>query len=146
MKLARKYSDKVLVEEYLAGKEVTCAVLGNENPKALPVIEIHPLKGEFFDYDSKYSESGSEEIVPARISKSLTKKVQDLAIRVYRAIGARGFSRVDFILRNNKEPVVLEINTIPGLTPMSLVPKAAKAAGIPYSEFLDRIINLAVVK
>ncbi len=142
--LAFKYSDIAIIDEYLKGLEVTCAVIGNEKSLALPVIEIHPLKGEFFDYESKYTESGSEEIVPARISKSLTKKVQDLAVRVYNAIGARGFSRVDFILKDNKEPVVLEINTIPGLTPMSLVPKAAKAAGISYSDFLNRIINYAI--
>ncbi len=144
IKLARKYSDKVLVEEYLVGKEVTCAVLGNEDPKVLPVIEIVPLKGEFFDYESKYTESGAEEIVPARISKTLTKKVQDMAVKVYKAIGCRGFGRVDFILKDNQHPVVLEINTIPGLTPMSLLPKAAKAAGISYPRLLDRIIRYAI--
>jgi len=143
MKLARKYSDKVLVEEYLVGKEVTCAVLGNEDPKALPVIEIVPLKGEFFDYQSKYTESGAREIVPARISKALTKKVQEMAVKVYKAIGCRGFGRVDFILKDNRSPVVLEINTIPGLTPMSLLPKAAKEAGYSYPALLEAIIKYA---
>ena len=144
IKLARKYSDKVLVEEYLVGKEVTCAVLGNEDPRVLPVIEIVPLKGEFFDYESKYTESGAEEIVPARISKTLTKKVQDMAAKVYQAIGCRGFGRVDFILKDNKHPVVLEINTIPGLTPMSLLPKAAKEAGYSYPALLETIIKYAL--
>lgn len=144
IKLAKKYSNQVIIEEYLKGTEVTCAVLGNEKPIALPVIEIIPLKGEFFDYVSKYTESGSEEIVPARIPKRLTKKVQSLAIKVHQAIGARGFSRTDFILKNNKDPIILEINTIPGLTPMSLVPKAAKAAGISYSQLLDKIISYAL--
>lgn len=144
IKLARRYADKVLIEEYLRGKEVTCAVLGNEKSHALPVIEIVPLKGEFFDYESKYTESGAEEIVPARISKSLTKKIQKLAIKVYRAIGARGFARVDFILKDNRYPVVLEINTIPGLTPMSLLPKAAREAGYSYSTLLDKIIKYAL--
>jgi len=144
IKLARKYSDKVLIEEYLVGKEVTCAVLGNEDPKVLPVIEIVPLKGEFFDYESKYTESGAEEIVPARISKTLTKKVQDMAVKVYQAIGCRGFGRVDFILKDNKHPVVLEINTIPGLTPMSLLPKAAKEAGYSYPALLEAIIMYAL--
>ena len=144
IKLARKYSDKVLVEEYLVGKEVTCAVLGNEDPRVLPVIEIVPLKGEFFDYESKYTESGAEEIVPARISKTLTKKVQDMAAKVYQAIGCRGFGRVDFILKDNKHPVVLEINTIPGLTPMSLLPKAAKEAGYSYPALLEAIIKYAL--
>jgi len=144
VKLAKKYSGKIIIEEYLKGTEVTCAVLGNEKPIALPVIEIIPLKGKFFDYTSKYTESGSEEIVPARISKGLTKKVQNLAIKVYRTVGCRGFGRVDFILKDNKYPIVLEINTIPGLTPMSLVPKAAKAAGISYRSLLDKIIRYAI--
>lgn len=137
------YGNVVLVEEYIKGIEVTCPIVGNEEPVALPVIEIVP-KNEFFDYESKYTESGTQEIVPARISKTLTKKVQDISIKVYTEIGCRGFSRVDFILRNEKSPVVLEINTIPGLTPMSLVPKAAKAAGISYPELLDRIIHYAL--
>lgn len=144
IKLARRYADKVLIEEYLRGKELTCAVLGNEKPQAFPVIEIVPLKGEFFDYESKYMESGAQEIVPARISKSLTKKIQGLAVKVYRAVGARGFGRVDFILKDNKYPVVLEINTIPGLTPMSLLPKAAKEAGYSYPGLLTAIIKYAL--
>ena len=138
------YSEYALIDEYLEGLEVTCGVIGNDNPIALPLVEIHPLKGEFFDYISKYSESGAEEIVPARISKKLSKKIQEIAIKVYKAIGAVGFSRVDFILRDNKEPIVLEINTIPGLTPMSLLPKAAKAAGLSYARLLDKIIGYAV--
>jgi len=146
LRLARKYNKSVLVEEYLKGPELTCSLLGNDNPIALPVIEIVPLKGRFFDYESKYTESGSEEIIPARISKALTKKVQKIAIKAYKTIGCRGFGRVDFILKDGKEPVVLEINTIPGLTPMSLMPKAAKAAGISYSKLLDMIIGYAKEK
>lgn len=146
LKIAHRFSDKVLIEEYIVGKELTCAVLGNEKPFALPVIEIVPLKGKFFDYESKYTESGSQEIVPARISKTLTKRVQEIAVKVYKAIGCKGFGRVDFILKDNKEPVVLEINTIPGLTPMSLLPKAAKSAGITYPKLLDTIIEYATEK
>ena len=144
LKLAFEYSELALIDEYLQGLEITCGVIGNEKPIALPLVEIYPLKGEFFNYESKYTESGAEEIVPARISKKLTKKIQDIAIEVYKAIGCRGFSRVDFILRNNKYPVVLEINTIPGLTPMSLLPKAAKAKGISYPQLLDKIIKYAI--
>lgn len=143
---AFRYDDRILVDEYIEGLEVTCGIIGNDSPIALPVIEIYPLKGKFFDYESKYTESGSEEIVPARISKSLTKKIQDLSIQVYRAVGCKGFGRVDLILKDNKDPIILEINTIPGLTPMSLVPKAAKAAGISYSELLDKIISYALEK
>ncbi|MEK7497669.1 MAG: D-alanine--D-alanine ligase [Patescibacteria group bacterium] len=143
VKNAFKYDDIVLVDEYIKGIELTCAVLGNENPKVLPLVEIVPKKGEFFDYESKYTESGSEEIAPARISKKLTKEIQEIAIKVYKEIGCRGFGRVDFILKGTK-PYILEINTIPGLTPMSLFPKAAKAAGISYPKLLDKIIGLAL--
>lgn len=146
LKLAFKYSDTVLIDEYLNGLELTCAVIGNENPKPLPVIEIRPLKGEYFDYLSKYSENGAEETVPARISKVLTKKVQDLAVRVYKAIGCRGFARVDFMLNSKGAPVILEINTVPGLTPASLFPKAALAANMPYPLLLDTIIKYATQK
>jgi len=144
LKLAFKYSDKALVDQYIKGVEVTCGIIGNENPKALPVVEIVPRKGKFFDYESKYTESGADEIVPARISSRLTKKIQKIAIDVYKAIGARGFSRVDFMLKEDKYPIVLEINTIPGLTPMSLFPKAAKAVGISYSDLLDKIVSYAL--
>lgn len=145
LKLAHKYAELALVDEYLKGMELTCAVIGNNKPYALPVIEIVP-KNEFFDYESKYTESGAEEIVPARIPKAVAKKIQDIAVKVYKALRCRGFGRVDFILKKGKEPVVLEINTIPGLTPMSLLPKAAKAAGISYSALLDRVINYALEK
>lgn len=146
LNLALKYDDGVLVDEYIKGLEVTCTVLGNNKPIILPVIEIVPLKGEFFDYESKYTESGSNEIVPARISESLTRKVQEISLKVYKTLGCRGFARVDFILKNGRMPVVLEINTIPGLTEASLVPKAAKAAGMSYPDFLDRIIKYAIEK
>lgn len=139
---AFKYGSKLLVEEYLSGKEVSCGVLGNEEPMALPVIEILPKK-EFFDYEAKYDETMCEEIVPARITKRLTKKVQDLALRVFKAINCRGFGRVDMIISRN-QPFVLEINTIPGLTPVSLFPKEAAAAGISYHQLLDKLIELAL--
>lgn len=145
LKSAHKYSELAIVDEYLDGLELTCAVMGNKNPFALPVIEIHALKGDFFDYKSKYTDKGSEEIVPARISDELTKKVQDLAVKVYKIVGCKGYGRVDFILKGN-EPIVLEINTIPGLTPASLAPKAAKSFGLTYPAFIDKIIEYATEK
>jgi len=138
IKQAKKYSDEVLVEEYLGGREFTCGVLGDV---ALPVVEIKPKKA-FFDYEAKYKDGFSEEICPAQISESLTKKIQELAIEVFRAIKGRGYARVDFIVKDNK-PYILEINTLPGMTPNSLLPKEAKAAGIGYSELLDKMIELA---
>lgn len=144
IKLAFKYSDIVLVDEYIKGLEITCAILGNNDPIPLPLVEIIPLKEDYFDYDSKYTDGGAEEIAPARIPKKLTSQVQTVAIGIYKAIGCKGFSRVDFILKDNRWPVVLEINTIPGLTPMSLLPKAAEAGGISYDVLLDKIIKYAI--
>lgn len=141
VKNALRYSENVLIDKYIKGTELTCGILGNRDPEALPVVEIVP-KGEFFDYDSKYTESGTVEIVPARISKKIERKVKEAAKKVYKAVGASGFGRVDFILKDGKI-YVLEINTIPGLTPLSLLPKEAKAAGISYPKMLERIINYA---
>lgn len=143
---ALKYSQIALIDEYINGVELTCAVMGNKNPIPLPVIEIRALKGNFFNYESKYSDNGAQEIVPARISTELTEKVQNMAVKVYKAIGCRGVSRVDFMLKDDKYPIVLEINTSPGLTPASLLPKAAKAGGLSYSKLLDKIIEYAKEK
>lgn len=142
LKKSFDYSSKIIIEKYLPGTEVSCGVLGNKKPIALPVIEIIPKK-DFFDYEAKYDETKCEEIVPARISKKLTRQVQELAIRVFQAIDCRGFGRVDMII-SRKKPYVLEINTIPGLTPVSLFPKEAVAAGISYRGLLDKIIELAL--
>lgn len=144
IELAFEYSDKILVDEYIKGIELTCGVIGNDKPMALPVVEIVP-KNEFFDYESKYTESGADEIVPARISKSIETMIKNLSLKVYEAIGAMGFARVDFILRR-KKLYILEINTIPGLTLMSLLPKEAKSAGISYPKLLDMIIGYAIKK
>ena len=143
VKDALEFSPIALVDEYIEGTEVTCGILGNQQPYALPLVEIIPAN-EYFDYASKYEDTGTEEIVPARISPQITKKVEDISLRVYEVLGCKGFSRVDFILREGGEPVVLEINTIPGLTPMSLLPKAAEAAGISYAQLVDQIVQLAL--
>lgn len=141
LELAFSFDSKVIIEEYLKGTEVTCGILGNDNPVALPLAEIVP-KNEFFDYEAKYVSGKCDEIVPARISKKLTKNVQKTAVKVYKAIDCRGFGRVDMIICHGK-PYVLEINTIPGLTPNSLLPKEAAAAGISYPHLIGRIIELA---
>lgn len=140
---AFKFDDRVMVDEYIRGREVTCAVLGTNKPFALPVVEIKPLKNNFFDYESKYTESGAEEIVPAKLSKSLTKIIQEEALKIYKLLGVKGFGRIDFLIKNSVTPVALEINTIPGLTPTSLLPKAAKAYGLSYGQLLDKIISYA---
>lgn len=143
LKAAFKEGKQVLIEKYIKGREITVPVLGNKNPKALPVIEIAP-KRDFFDLKAKYDPELCDEIVPARISRKLAQRAQDLALKVYKAFGCCGFARVDMIIKKPKI-FVLEINTIPGLTENSLVPKSAKAAGIEFPQLLDKIIEYALV-
>ncbi len=141
-KEAFKYSPKIIIEEYIQGTEVSCGIIGNKSPQLLPIIEIRP-KNDFFDYESKYTVNMCEEIVPAEISKKAAKKVEDLALKVYQAINCQDFGRVDMIIKKG-QPYVLEINTIPGLTPTSLLPQEAAAADISYPQLLDKIITSAL--
>lgn len=139
---ALAHGEKILIERYIKGKELTVGILGNKDIKALPVVEIIPQK-EFFDYQAKYDPQYCQEIAPARISKKLTKQAQRTAERVYRLLNCRGFARVDMIAQKDKI-YVLEVNTIPGLTPNSLLPKGARAEGISFSQLLTKIVNLAL--
>jgi D-alanine-D-alanine ligase len=140
---AFEYDTRVLVEEQIVGRELTIGVIGNRRLTALPVVEIIP-KREFFDYRAKYDPDLSEEICPADLTGDELQAVQDLALRAHRALDCRGLSRVDVILTPDRGPVVLEVNTLPGMTVNSLLPKAARAAGIPFGELLDRLVRLAL--
>ncbi|MBI2843739.1 MAG: D-alanine--D-alanine ligase [Armatimonadetes bacterium] len=140
---AFKYDSQILIEKFVAGTEITVGLLGNSNPQALPIVEIVPSKG-FYDYEAKYTPGATEEIVPARISERAASRAGYLAVSVHDILGCRGMSRVDMIVRPDDEVVVLEINTIPGMTQTSLLPTAAKAAGIEFPELLDRLIELAL--
>ncbi len=137
------YDDEILVEEYIAGIEVTGAVIGLHDLQALPLIEIVP-KGNhiFFDYTAKYDATQTDEICPARISPELTEQAQRVAVRAHRALGLRGYSRTDMIIRDG-EVLALETNTIPGMTKTSLLPQAASKAGMEFSYLLDLLIELA---
>lgn len=139
---AFEFDSVALVEERLDGTEITVGIIGNRDLQALPVVEI-VSKREFFDYRAKYDPGLSEEIVPARIPDSTARAAQDLALRAHRALGCRNLSRVDMMLVA-RGPVVLEVNTMPGMTVNSLLPKAARAAGIPFAELLDRLVQLAL--
>ena len=141
---ALKEDDKVIIEEYIEGKEITVGVLGNKNPRALSIVEIIP-KTKFFDYQAKYNPKFCDEIAPARIPASITKNAQTLALKVYELLDCKGFSRIDMILKGEKI-YVLENNTIPGLTPNSLLPKAAQADNISFSKLLEKIINFGLEK
>jgi len=138
---AAAFGNAVMLEPYISGLEITVGVLGSEDPYALPIVEIVPRR-KFFDYEAKYTEGMASEIVPARISKELTLKAQNVAVGAFKTLGCRGFGRVDMFICNNEHILVSEINTIPGLTSNSLLPKAAKAAGIGFSELIDKIISL----
>jgi D-alanine-D-alanine ligase len=140
---ALQLDTRALVEERLVGTELTVGVIGNRELLALPVVEIVP-KRDFFDYRAKYDPALSEEICPARIAEADAAQAQELAKRTHRALGCRGLSRTDQILVPGRGPVVLELNTMPGMTVNSLLPKAATAAGIPFSELLDRLVRLAL--
>jgi D-alanine-D-alanine ligase len=135
---------EVLLEEYLEGREITCGVLGNIELQALPLVEIIPSEQFiFFDFEAKYQEGGSEEICPADLDPEITRRAQDYGVRAHRALGLRGYSRTDMIVRG-EEIFLLETNTIPGMTQTSLLPLAARAAGMDFSALLDRLISLAL--
>lgn len=136
--------DDALIEEFIEGKEVTVGILGNEDLLALPSLEID-YDSEIYDFESKYTPGMSRHIIPARISKRQEKEIQELALAAHRALGCRGFSRVDLIVGKEKI-VVLEVNTIPGMTSLSLFPDAARAAGIEFPQLISRIVELALEK
>jgi D-alanine-D-alanine ligase len=141
--LAFKYDRSVLVERFVAGTEVTVGVLGNEHALALPTLEIVP-EHEFYDYDSKYLPGMSRHIIPARISEAARHECERLSIAAHLALGCRGMSRSDLIVTAEDEVYFLETNTIPGMTKTSLLPDAARAAGIEFPALCTRLVELAL--
>jgi D-alanine-D-alanine ligase len=138
--------NRVLVEQFIQGTEVTGGVLGNANLQALPLVEIIPATTyAFFDYEAKYQPGATEEICPARLDPELTRRAQACALTAHKALGCRGYSRTDMMIGNG-EIYVLETNTIPGMTATSLFPQGAKAAGLDFPALLDTLINLALEK
>ncbi|MFZ5759551.1 MAG: D-alanine--D-alanine ligase family protein [Thermodesulfobacteriota bacterium] len=139
------YDEEVMVEEFVRGREVTGGVLGNDELQALPLVEIIP--GEeypFFDYTAKYTPGATREICPAELPATITEKAQAAALAAHRALRLRGYSRTDMIVSEDGEVFVIETNTIPGMTPTSLLPQAAAAVGIDFPALLDRLIALAL--
>ena len=143
VELARQHDDKVLVEEFVAGTEVECGVLGNRRPLASVVGEIVP-HGEWYDYAAKYDEGGSDIIIPARIADEVAARVQAIAVDAFVATDCEGMARIDFFVREDGEVVLNEINTIPGFTETSVYARLFEASGIPYPELLQRLIDLAL--
>jgi D-alanine-D-alanine ligase len=145
VELARRHDEKVLVEEFVAGTEVECGVLGNQRPAPIASVvgEIVP-HAEWYDYGAKYEEDGSDIVVPGRIPEAVAARVQELAVEAFVATECEGMARVDFFVRPGGEVVVNEINTIPGFTSTSVYARLFEASGIPYRELLDRLIGLAL--
>jgi D-alanine-D-alanine ligase len=144
LELAFRYGKEALAEGFIAGVEITGPVLGNDDAQVLPLVEIVPGRGfEFYDFDAKYTEGATDEIIPARISDAQAARARELTLRAHKALGCRGMSRVDMIVGTD-DVYVLELQTIPGLTGTSLLPRAAEAAGISFPQLVDRLIELAL--
>ena len=142
LELAFSYSDKVLIEQYIKGRELTVPVIGEE---AFPVIEIRPKDG-FYDYEHKYTKGMTEYFCPAEIPLEIENKAKEHALKAHRILGCSVYSRIDYILDEKNELYCLEVNTLPGMTETSLVPKSAAANGMSFNQLIDRILNLSIQK
>lgn len=140
--LAFNYSEKVLIEKYIKGRELTVPVIGNET---FPVIEIRPKDG-FYDYEHKYTKGMTEYFCPADISADIENKAREDALKAHRILGCSVYSRIDFILDENNDLYCLEVNTLPGMTETSLVPKSAAAMGMSFNQLIEKLIELSLQK
>jgi D-alanine-D-alanine ligase len=145
MVLALQFDRKIVIEAGVAdAREIECAVLGNDEPRASTVGEIVPSR-EFYDYEAKYLDEGSELLIPAPLSANQTSEIQRFAVEAFRAVEGAGMARVDFLMSRTTEQIyVNEVNTIPGFTTISMYPKLWEASGLPYSALIDRLIELAL--
>jgi D-alanine-D-alanine ligase len=137
---AFRHDTQVLMEEKISGRETTVGILGKE---ALPIVEVKPKSGAY-DYHNKYTAGATEVFCPADFDDATTRRIQEAALRAFTAVGGRDYSRVDVMVRPNGEPVVLEVNTLPGMTELSLLPKAAAANGMEYAQLCRRMVELAL--
>ena len=141
---ASVYDKKVLIEEAIVGKEVECAVLGNEDIQASTVGQILPAE-EFYSYDAKYSNKESKTVIPADLSAEKIEEIRKLAIKAFKAVDGSGLSRIDFFVQEGTEKVYInEINTMPGFTEISMYPKLWDNEGISYKELLTKLIDLSI--
>lgn len=141
LKTAFAYSQEVLVEEFINGRELTVAVWGNEKQEAFPIIEITTSSGRY-DYESKYTKGASTHIIPAVIPAELTAQIKQLAIKTFMVCGCKGVARVDVMLSKENVPYVLEVNSVPGMTELSLVPDAGRAMGVEFPELCERLLQM----
>ena len=143
IKLAKKFGSPIFVEKYIKGKEVAVSILGNKNPIVLPTIQITTKKG-FYDYQAKYTPGESSHLIPPKIPEKFVKMAGIIALKAHQLLGCRGFSRTEIIISQKGNPMILDINTIPGLTKTSLFPDAAKAAGINFPKLCAKLIELGM--
>ena len=139
LKEAFSYEDKIIIEEFIKGREFSVAVIDN---MAYPVIEIAPLKG-FYNYENKYKAGSTVETCPAKLSPEVTKRMQQIAVDGAKALGIKGYSRLDFMMDADENIYCLEANTLPGMTPTSLIPQEAAALGISFPELCEKLLNLS---
>ena len=142
LEIAFRYDNHIICEKYIDGKEIAVGILGN---KALPIIEIIPKSG-FYDFNAKYRKKFTDFVVPAELEKEKSVKIKQIALRAHKILGCSGMSRADMKLDYELNPYVLEVNTIPGLTETSLLPKAAQAAGISFKELCLELLDTAIKK
>ena len=143
IKYASQFDKKILIEENICGREVECAVLGNEEVKASCVGEILPAE-EFYTFDAKYKNAESRVVIPADLPEGISNEIRSTAIKAFKAVDGKGLSRVDFFVENGTNKIIInEINTLPGFTQISMYPKLWEEAGIKYSDLLDELIKLA---
>ena len=141
---AFEYDNKILIEQFIQGREIECSVLGNENPIASVPGEVVPTH-EFYSYEAKYiDEKGAVLEIPAKVSPKVTRRIQQLAVDTFKTLSCEGLARVDFFLTTKNKIVVNEINTIPGFTSISMYPRLWQASGISYTDLIDRLIQLAL--
>ncbi len=146
IEIAFQHDRKILIEEFTKGKELECAILGNENPKASVVGEII-LNDDFYSYDTKYiNDDGAKLTIPADLPLEISESIRQLAIKVFQTLECEGLARVDFFLTNEEQLYVNELNAIPGFTKISMYPKLWEATGLSYSDLIDELIQLAVAR
>jgi D-alanine-D-alanine ligase len=145
LQTAFKYADEVMVEAYVQGKSLTVGVVEVDGqPKVTPILELRPTKSEWYDLEAKYTEGGTEFILPAELSEDMTAAIQEATLKAHVTAGCRGMSRVDFVTGPDNKFYILEINTIPGMTPLSDLPAQAKAMGISYEQLVECILKTAI--
>ncbi len=139
-KVANSFASSVMYEQHIQGREITCSIVGN---KAYPIVEIIP-KHEIYDYECKYTKGMSKYICPAEINKNISSKIKEISLKIHKLLGCRHYSRVDFLLDRNNDPWFLEINTLPGMTETSLLPKSLESAGVNFNQIIEKIIEEAM--